>query len=299
MNIYQQIESNKRRTFLLMLVAFLFVFVVAFSIQETYGYGWELTLVAMAFALGSNALAYFKGDAMALALNGAREIQKQDNPYLWNMVENLCISQGLPMPRVYIIPDQAMNAFATGRDPQHASVAFTQGIIDALENEELEGVVAHELSHIQNYDIRTMTIVAAVIGVIMVLVDMAWRISFFGGSRDDNGKAGGVLAIVGLILIILSPIVAQLIQFAISRKREFLADASGALMTRYPEGLARALQKISHQGRPLKKVNHGTAHLFIANPFGAQARKNINKFFSTHPPVEERMSRLHEMGNIK
>ncbi len=297
MNIYSEISANKRRSLFLMLIATALVAAVAFGIQYVYGYGSELVVIAVLFAVGSNLLAYYNGDKLALRMNGAREIQKNDNPYLWNMVENLCISQGMQMPRVYIIEDPGMNAFATGRDPQHASVAFTTGIIQALENEELEGVVAHELSHIRNYDIRLMTIVAAVIGVLMVLIDMAWRLSFFGGDRDSKG-GHPALAIIGLVLIILSPLIGQLIQFAVSRRREYLADASAALMTRYPEGLANALAKISHS-QPLRKANHGTAHLFIANPFGAQARKNINKFFSTHPPVEERITRLQQMGNLK
>lgn len=297
MNIYSEISANKRRSFFLMLIATALVGVVAFGIQYVYGYGPELVVIAVGFALVSNLIAYYTGDKMALSLNGAREIQKEDNPYLWNMVENLCISQGMPMPRVYIINDPAMNAFATGRDPKHASVAFTTGIIEALENEELEGVVAHELSHIQNYDIRLMTITAAVIGVLMILIDMAWRLSFFGGDRRES-KGGGVMALVGLALIILSPLIGQMIKLAVSRKREFLADASAVLMTRYPEGLARALEKISHSA-PLHKANHGTAHLFISNPFGREARKNINQFFSTHPPVEQRIARLYDMGNVK
>lgn len=294
MNIYSEISANKRRSFFLMLIATALVGVVAFGIQYVYGYGPELVVIAVGFALISNLIAYYTGDKMALSLNGAREIQKEDNPYLWNMVENLCISQGMPMPRVYIINDSAMNAFATGRDPKHASVAFTTGIIEALENEELEGVVAHELSHIQNYDIRLMTITAAVIGVLMILIDMAWRLSFFGGDRRES-KGGGVMALVGLALIILSPLIGQMIKLAVSRKREFLADASGALMTRYPEGLASALEKISSQSKPLDKANHGTAHLFISNPFGKEARKNINKFFATHPPAEDRIARLKNM----
>ncbi|MCC6639201.1 M48 family metallopeptidase, partial [Candidatus Falkowbacteria bacterium] len=272
MNIYQHIAHNKQKTWVFLLVSFALVVGIGYLIQYFSGTGWEVTIIATAFALTSNFVSYFHGDKMALAMNGAKEIKKEDLPYLWNMVENLCISQGMPMPRVYVIHDDAMNAFATGRNPQKASVAFTTGIINGLQNEELEGVIAHELSHIQNYDTRLMTIVAAAIGVIMVMIDMTWR---FGGMRsgDSDKKASPVLLVIGIALIILAPLIGQMIQLAISRKREFLADASGALMTRYPQGLANALQKISAQAKPLTKVNHGTAHLFISNPFGGEKMK--------------------------
>ena len=299
MSIYTEIDSNKRRSVVLMVIATLLVLAVAYGIMYVYGYGPEILVFALGFAVISNLISFFKGDKIALALNGAKEIQKDDNPYLWRMVENLTITAGMPMPRVYIINDSAMNAFATGRNPEKASVAFTTGIIDALENEELEGVVAHELSHIQNYDIRVMTLVATLIGVLMIIIDMAWRISFFGGSRRDNKGGSGIMVIIGIVLIILAPLIGQLIQMAVSRKREYLADASGSLLTRYPEGLASALEKISVRNQPMKKANHATAHFFIANPFGAEAKKNINKFFSTHPPIEDRVAKLRNMGNVK
>ena len=296
MNIYQHITANKQKTWVFLLLSFVFVVAIGYLIQFVSGTGWETTIIATAFAFTSNFVSYFHGDKMALSMNGAKEITKEELPYVWNMVENLCIAQGMPMPRVYIIQDEAMNAFATGRNPQKASIAMTTGIIQGLENEELEGVIAHELSHIQNYDTRLMTIVAAAIGVIMVMIDLTWR---FGGMRksgNSESKGSPILMIVGIALIILAPIIGKMIQLAISRKREFLADASGALMTRYPQGLANALAKISAQNVPMQKVNHGTAHLFISNPFGGEKIQFINKLFATHPPVEERIAKLQEMG---
>lgn len=256
------------------------------------GYGYEIFLISVFLSIGMSLFSYFGGDKVALASNGAKQIEKNDNPYLYRMVENLCISQGMPMPKVYIIDSPALNAFACGRDPEHASVAFTTGIINTLENEELEGVVAHELAHIKNYDIRLMTIVVVLVGVISLLVDFALRMSMFGGGDNDR-KAHPALLVIGIIALILSPIIATLIQLAISRRREYLADASGALMTRYPEGLARALEKISASNIPLQQANTATAHMFISNPFKKGA---MSKLFSTHPPAEDRISKLRGMG---
>jgi heat shock protein HtpX len=209
------------------------------------------------------------------------------------MVENLSITAGLPMPKVHIIDDKHMNAFATGRDPEHASIAITTGLINNLENEELEGVIAHELSHVKNYDIRLMMVVIICIGVITLLSDWMLRSMFWGGKRSSsNNKGGGAMIVIGLILAILSPLFAKLIQLAVSRKREFLADASGALLTRYPEGLAKALEKISHQQAPLRRANKATAHLYFTNPFSAAKTK---KLFSTHPPAVDRIQALRNM----
>lgn len=259
------------------------------------GYGADIFFFATFFSLVTSSVSYFKGDKVALASSGAKEIAKTDNPYVYRMVENLCITAGMPMPKVHIIPSAALNAFATGRDPEHASIAITTGLIEALENEELEGVIAHELSHIKNYDIRVMTIVVVLVGLVSLLADMLFRARLFGGDRSDSkqgGNIGAILMIVGLVLLILSPIIAKLIQFSISRKREYLADASGALLTRYPEGLARALEKISHSSVPLKTANAATAHLFISNPFKKQSFASL---FSTHPPAEDRIRILREM----
>ncbi|EKE14383.1 MAG: hypothetical protein ACD_12C00540G0003 [uncultured bacterium] len=242
-------------------------------------------------------VSYFSGDKIALMISGAHgPIKKEDNPYVWNLVENLCITAGVEMPKIYLISDPAPNAFATGRDPKHASVALTTGIIERLENEELEGVIAHELSHIKNYDIRLMMMVIVLVGVITLLADWFLRFSFFGrGRRSRSGQLGMILLLLGLILAILSPLIAQLIKLAISRKREYLADASGSLLTRYPEGLARALEKISQYKDPMLRANKATAHLYIANPFGG-TKKFMSGLFSTHPPIEERVKVLRAMA---
>jgi heat shock protein HtpX len=239
-------------------------------------------------------------------MSGAHEIKKTDNPELWNLVENLAITAGLPMPKVYIIQDPVPNAFATGRDPEHASVAVTTGLMERLDKNELQGVVAHEMSHVGNYDIRLMMIVAILVSVIALISDIFIRSRWlsFGRSRDDNNGGGnlqGILMIVALVAAILAPFIAMIIQLAISRKREFLADASGALLTRYPEGLASALEKISVYSAPMQKVSSATEHLFIANPLGegkkVKKQSYFAKLFSTHPPIEERVKALR--GSIQ
>lgn len=253
--------------------------------------------VAVAFALVMNISAYWFSDKIALASAGAKEADPVKFLELHRVLENLAITAGLPKPRLYIIEDSAPNAFAAGRDPKHAVVAVTTGLLAQLDRSELEGVLAHELSHVGNRDILVMTVAVVLAGLITVVVDMFLRVSFFGGggNRDRGGNA--ILAIVAIAAVVLAPIAAQLIQLAISRKREFLADASGALLTRYPEGLASALQKISSHKAPMRKASHATAHLFISNPFGAhEAGKFIAKIFATHPPVEERVAALQGMN---
>lgn len=246
----------------------------------------------IAFSLIMNMVAYWRSDKIALALNRAKVIKKEDNPNLWNLVENLSITAGLPMPKICLIDDPAPNAFATGRDKKHAVVAVTTGLLQILDKTELEGVIAHELSHIGNRDILLSTVVVVLVGFISIITDIFLRSTFFGiGKNSDDNKAGGWMVLVGIVLSILAPIVAMLVQLAISRKREFLADASGALLTRYPEGLASALQKISQYARPMAHANKATAHMFIANPFGG-AGKKISSLFSTHPPVEDRVRAL-------
>lgn len=293
--MYNQIDANKRKTVLLITIFIAVILGIGYTMTEYLGYGYEIMIIAFVISIGMTLVSYFQGDKIALKSAGAREISKTDNPYLYRMVENLCITAGMPMPKVHIIDSPALNAFATGRDPEHASIAFTTGIINALENEELEGVAAHELSHVKNYDIRVMTIVIVLVGTIALLSDMFFRMSFFGGGNRNSRSSGGggVLAIVGIALMILSPIIAELIKLAVSRKREYLADASGALLTRYPEGLARALEKISQSNVPLKRANAATAHLFISNPFKKSGVKNL---FSTHPPIEERVAKLRGMA---
>ncbi len=292
--MYSQITSNKRKSIFLMVIFVAIVLLLGWVIGEytNYGYGSLVFagVISLVMALGS----YYGGDKMALSVSGAKgPVKKEDNPYVYRLVENLAITAGVPMPKVYIIADAAPNAFACGRDPQHASIAVTTGIVERLDNEELEGVIAHELSHVKNYDIRLMTVVVVLVGIISIIAQWFFRFRFIGGGndREDRG-AGPVIAIAGILMIIVSPIIAQLIQLAISRKREFLADASGALLTRYPEGLARALEKISSYTAPMKSANSGTAHLYISNPFG----KKVAGFFSTHPPVEERIRALRAMA---
>lgn len=296
--MYQQIESNKRKTILLLLLFMAVIVLLGWAFGEYTGDRFGGIIFAIIISLVMALFSYYQGDKVALVTAGAKPIKKEDNPYVYRMVENLAITAGLPTPKVYVINDPAPNAFATGRDPQHASVAVTTGLVEKLENEELEGVIAHEMSHIKNYDIRLMMIVIVCVGVIALLADWMVRINFYGGRRKESssgGQAGAIIMIVGLILAILSPLFAKLIQLAISRRREFLADASGALLTRYPEGLARALEKIKSYPQPLAHANRATAHLYIASPFGS-TKKSFAKYFSTHPPIEERVKALRQMA---
>jgi len=251
--------------------------------------------VAVIFSLIMNIGAYWYSDKLVLKMSGAHPVSADSHKDLWNILENLSITAGLPMPRLYIITDEAPNAFATGRNPEKAVVAVTTGLLSILDKNELEGVIAHELSHIGNRDMLVMTVVVVLLGFITLLSDFFLRMTLFGGNRnsESGGRAQLILIIAGLTLAILSPLIAKLIQLAISRKREFLADASGVLLTRYPEGLASALEKISQQPAPMKSANHATAHLFISNPFGkSKKRKFLNKLFLTHPPTEDRIAAL-------
>lgn len=297
--MYQQITSNQRRTWLLIA---LFIGLLA-GIGYMYGYVNGDPGAGLAFALlislGSTAFSWFAGDKIVLWSTGAQELtDREQNRYIWNLVENLCITAGLPRPRIYIINDNAPNAFATGRDPEHASIALTTGIIQVLENEELEGVIAHELSHVKNYDTRYMVLVSVLVGAISILGDWMIRGSLFGSrSRDRDSQGGSLMILIGILFIIISPIIGQLIKFAISRQREYLADASGALMTRYPEGLARALEKISQHAQPVARASNATAHLWIADPQGERGGilSKLAHLFATHPPMQERVARLRGM----
>src|SRR3989339_870980 len=296
--MYSQIDANRRKTLLLIVIFVVFIIFIGWVIGRIYPeYGYSPLFFAAIISGIMTLVSYFSGDKIALSVAGANgPIEKNDNPYVHRLVENLCVTAGVPLPKIYIIPDRAMNAFATGRDPSHGSIALTQGIIDGLENEELEGVVSHELSHIKNYDSRLMTIVVVLVGAIAILSNYFLRFRWGRrGSANDRGGGhiGAILMIIGIVLIVLSPIIAELIKLAISRKREFLADASGALLTRYPEGLARALEKIATDPSPLVRANTATAHLYIANPFST---KNIAKLFMTHPPIEERVKALRDMS---
>lgn len=292
--LYQQISANKTRSALLVAVVLVFVIGIVALYSYTVQRDFSLPVVAAVIAIPSSLVGYFAGDKIALASNGAHPLPDEAAPDLHNLVENLAITAGIPKPKLYLINSPARNAFATGRDPAHASVAVTRGLVEDLERSELEGVLAHELSHVKNYDIRFGTLVAIFVGFIVILSDLFMRTTLWGGlhRRDDRGSSqtGGLLAIVGLILLIVSPIVVKLIQLAVSRQREYLADSSGALLTRYPEGLASALEKIAHSS-PLATAGNATAHLYIANPFKA---RNIAHLFATHPPIEERIKRLRQ-----
>lgn len=294
-SLYDQINSNKYQSVLLIgIVLGLVIAVVALYSFYVRG-DFFLPVVAAVIAIPSSLLGYYKGDAIALASNRAQPVSASQAPELYRIVENLAITAGLPTPHLYVIDSPALNAFATGRDPEHASVAVTSGLIEKLNRLELEGVLAHELMHVKNYDILFGTLVAIFVGFMVILSDLFMRSLWFGSglrSRDsrEGGQLGAILAIVGLVLLILSPIISKLIQLAISRKREYLADASGALLTRYPEGLAQALEKIAQQSA-VATAGHATAHLYIANPFSGKSFSNL---FSTHPPIEERIRRLRE-----
>lgn len=291
--MYSQITANKRKTVIMML---LFIVLVA-------GLGWLFgqysgqPAITPYVLIGAGIYVFFSylaGSKMALALNGAKEIKKSDNPRLWRIVENLSITEGLPMPRVYIIDDPAPNAFATGQDPKHAVVATTTGLLEIMDDQELEGVMAHELGHVKNYDIRVSMVAFALVAVVSIMADLIFRMTWFRSRDDDNNGGSSLILVLGLVAAVLAPIIATLIQLAITRKREYLADATGALTTRYPEGLASALMKIGKHGSKLRKQNPSTAHLFFANPLRAGS---MMKLFSTHPPIEDRVARLREMGH--
>jgi len=291
--LYTQADSNIRKTWIL-LTLFL-VFIISLGWFFSYVLDDSIFLIgAVIISIVQSFASYWYSDKIVLLITGARPVEKNDNPELYRIVENLAITAGLPIPKIYIINDSQPNAFATGRDEKHAVVAVTRGLLEKLERAELEGVIAHELSHIGNRDMLLGTVVVTLVGVIALLSRFFLRISFFGGGRRKKSRnSGGLLIVLGVIGAILAPIVATLIQLAISRKREFLSDASGALLTRYPEGLARALEKISQDSTPLKRADHSTAHLYITNPF--KEKNWLSKLFSTHPPVEKRTRALRGM----
>lgn len=293
-SLYSQQSKNVYKTWMLMITFALLVIGIGWFFSYYYD-AQAILFIAVTFALVMNVGSYWFSDKVALSMNGAKPATREEYFDLWNITENLSIAAGLPMPKLFVINDPAPNAFATGRDEKHAVVAVSTGLLSMLERSELEGVIAHELSHIKNKDMLVMTITVVLLGFITILADIFIRMSFYGGmkSNGDKGNAGAVIAIAGLVFAILAPITAQLIHLAVSRKREFLADASAGLMTRYPEGLASALEKIGGYKLPMKRANNATAHLFISNPFGAaKAGKHLAKLFSTHPPMEERIKAL-------
>ncbi|MDD2486736.1 MAG: zinc metalloprotease HtpX [bacterium] len=294
--MYSEIDSNKRRTWLLIFGFFVFIIVLGW----VFGHAFDEPLIlvgAVIFATVQALVSYYRSTEIVLAVSGAHPVSEQQDPDLYHVLENLSITAGTPMPKLYMIDDTATNAFATGRDPQHAAVVVTKGLREKLTRTELEGVLAHELSHIRNYDIRLMTVVVVLVGAVALLSDWFLRWSFWGGRRrrsDSGGQGELILLLIALVLAILAPISAVLIQLAISRRREYLADADGALLTRYPEGLASALAKIAADMEPLEAANKATAHLYIENPLKGH-RGVVNSLFSTHPPVAERIKRLRSM----
>lgn len=289
--MYGAIAKNKRNTVLIMALFIGLISAIGYFVSLYFGDS-SITLWVVIGALIYSLIQYYAAGKLAVAMTGAQEIQKRDNPRLYRIVENLAITTGMPTPKIYIIDDPAPNAFATGRDPKHAIVAATTGIMDIMDDQELEAVMAHEMGHVQNYDIRVSMIAFGLVSAIALLSDIVLRVLIFGDS--DKRNINPVIIGVGIVAIILAPIAAALIQFAISRQREYLADATGAMTTRYPEGLARALEKIGQYGRPMQKQNSSTAHLFFANPL---KKSFVSGLFSTHPPVEERVARLRNMGD--
>lgn len=286
--MYSAIAANKRKTILIMAIFIVIIGVLGWIASAVYG---DPSMLYLALIVGGvySLIQYYMGAKMALAMNGATEITKQDNPRFYRTVENLTIAAGMPMPKVYIIEDPALNAFATGRDPDHAVVAATTGLLDTMTDTELEAVVAHELGHVRNYDIRLMMIVFGLVSAIGLLADIMLRMFWF----RDNRNVNPVIMVIAIVAAILAPFIAMLVQLAVSRRREYLADSSGALLTRYPEGLATALEKIRDSGSTLQRQNTSTAHLFFANPLKGGF---LSKLFSTHPPIEDRIAKLREMG---
>lgn len=299
MTITSQISSNVTKTYAFMAGFVVFVILVAYVMGNALGYGNSWLFLAVVFSVVSSLVSYYWGDKMVLAMSGARPADRKRDFDFYTVAENLAIAAGVPKPKLYVIDDTAMNAFATGRDPAHAVVCATTGIVSRLDRRELEGVIAHELSHIKNYDTRLMAVVAILAGTIAFMADMFMRTLWWGGSRrsrDENNQFQGLLMIVGIIFAILSPIIATMIQLAVSRKREFLADASGVYLTRYPEGLARALEKLSRDREVLEAATNATAHLFIVNPFkGKSFGAWFSGLFDTHPPIAERIKILRAM----
>jgi heat shock protein HtpX len=291
--MYNLIDSNKRRTWGLFFIFFLLFIAVGWGISWAYDEP-GILVIAVIIAVIQSWVSYFYSDKISLAATGAKEASRAEFLELHRIVENLAITAGLPKPKIYVINDPSPNAFATGRNPKNASIAVTTGLMERLDKTELEGVIAHELAHIGNYDILVMTVCVTLVGAIVLATDIALRARFWHGS-DDN-KAGGYAMLIALALAILAPLFAKLIQLAVSRKREYLADGSGAMLTRYPEGLASALEKIESYERPMKSANRATAHLFINEPFGVDDKKQswLQTVFSTHPPIHDRIKRLRQ-----
>jgi len=293
--LYNLQSANIRKTWLLITLFLLLIIGLGWFLSYYFDRIWILVL-AVIFSISTCFLSYWYSDKLVIASVRAKPISRKDNPRVYRIVENLCIAAGLPLPKIYIMQERQPNAFATGRNPNNAAIVLTSGLLEIMTDSELEGVISHELSHIKNRDILLSTIIVVFAGIIAIASDLFLRISFWGGFDDDRERGGGYLALLGILAAILAPIAATLIRLAISRKREFLADASGALLTRYPEGLASALEKIAKYPYSMRRASNATAHLFIANPFrGKKTTSWFTKLFMTHPPIEERIKALREM----
>ena len=292
--LYTHQGENVRKTWMLMSIFLIIVIGLGFVFSRMYNNP-SILYFFVIFSVSMNIIGYWYSDKIALGMSGAHSATREEYFDFYNIVENLAITAGLPMPKIYVIEDPSPNAFATGRDKEHSVVAVTTGLLSIMNKTELEGVIAHEMSHIGNRDMLLSTVAVVLVGFVSIISDMIIRMTLFGGNRDNDREGGNIFAIVGIILSILAPILATLIQLAISRKREYLADASGSLLTRYPEGLASALEKISQYGVPMKRQSTAIAHLYIANPTGSGVfSKKVGNLFSTHPPVEDRIKRLRE-----
>jgi heat shock protein HtpX len=297
--MYEQIARNKWKSIGLIVFFIAFIFLLTWFFEVLTGWGKGGLVLAVVVSMVMAAIGYYASDKIVLGISRARPAAKEEFPYLYNVVEGLAIAAGIPAPRCYVIDDTAPNAFAAGRKPETAVICITTGLLEKLNRAELEGVIAHEMSHIKNYDVRLQTLVVVMAGVVALLSDWMLRSFMWGGgrrrsNRSGGGAAGGILILVGLALAVLSPFIATIIQLAVSRKREFLADASGAMLTRYPAGLASALRKIAADKEPLEAANKATAHLYIVNPL-KNIKGGINRLFSTHPPIEERIAALEKM----
>lgn len=294
--MYEQIARNKRRTALIIAAFVVLVVAVAYVFARATEFGAVAVPIAIVVATAGSFGSYYYSDKVVLAMSRARPVTKEEYPYLYNVVEGLSIAAGIPTPRCYVIDDTAPNAFATGRDPEHAAIVVTEGLLTKLDRAELEGVVAHEMSHVKNFDIRLAGITVVLVGVVALLSDWMLRSFWWGGRRRRGGEggAGAIIAIIGLLLAILAPIVAQLMRLALSRQREYLADSSAAMLTRFPQGLADALRKLAADTEPLEVANKATASLYIVNPLKEYGGR-VNSLFDTHPPIEERIRRLEEL----
>ncbi|KQV26391.1 M48 family metallopeptidase [Yonghaparkia sp. Root332] len=288
--MYRAIAANKRNTIVIMLVFLVLIGLLGLVADYLYGGGYSIFIGTLIGAAAYTAFQYFAAGRQALSMAGARPIEKADNPRLYRIVENLAISEGMPMPKVYLVEDPAPNAFATGRDPEHASVAATTGLLEIMTDRELTGVMAHELGHVKNYDIRVSTIVFGLTVAVGLIADILARMAFFGGNRNNNG-GNPIVLVFGLVAMLVAPLVAAMIQAAVSRQREYLADATGALTTRDPEGLASALQKLGDYARPMRRQNSTMAHLWMNDPMKPGV---MDRMFQTHPPIPDRVKRLLE-----